>query len=140
MTVTLTIALAMALWKVPHGEDQISGRSTHYAPRLMATVAANRGMDLVGFQDGVALNRAGDLGRKVWLEWSDGTIDGPMLVVDCARRTDAAERERQGYVVEVSAELAGEREFYMLHSVPVVVWFVPPPGVLPGKWPSATAN
>jgi len=123
------ILLAATLWATPTDAQAIDGLATYYAPRLMQTVAANRGMDLTHYAGGVALNRAGDLGRTVWLEHK-GVITGPYLVVDCARRGEHFEsRERkdhgdnkdQALVVEVRYRLA--REWRMAGPVPVKVWF-----------------
>lgn len=121
------LALAtLALWTVPTSEDVVQGRATYYADGLMEQVAANRGLSLSGYRGGVALNRAGDRGRQVWLEWSDGTVAGPYLVVDCAERRHMGERERQGLVVEVDAQTARLRGFYGVGPVAVQVWFVEP--------------
>ena len=127
--------LAAAVWQVPTGELSVEGKATHYGPGLMGEVARNRGVSLDGFAGGVALNRAGDLGRKVWLEWDpstssgrgEGLVDGPFLVVDCAGRgQDYVRRERQGYVVEVSERVALARGFAWVGPVGVRVWFVDP--------------
>ena len=115
------LLLAATLWATPTDADVIDGMATYYAPRLMQTVADNRGMDLTYYAGGVALNRAGDLGRTVWLE-RDGRVLGPMLVVDCARRgKHFDDRESRGYVLEVSYRQA--REWRMAGPVPVRVWF-----------------
>lgn len=120
------LLLAATLWATPTDAQAIDGLATYYAPRLMERVAANRGMDLTHYAGGVALNRAGDLGRTVWLEHK-GAITGPYLVVDCARRGEHFEsRERkdhdgQALIVEVRYRLA--REWRMVGPVPVRVWF-----------------
>ena len=123
-----TLAL-LALWATPTEAASIDGLATYYAPRLMQTVADNRGMDLTHYAGGVALNRAGDLGRTVWIEHK-GEITGPYLVVDCARRDvhfESRERKDHGddgdkaLIVEVDYRLA--REWRMAGPVPVKVWF-----------------
>jgi hypothetical protein len=120
----LMLGLAsLALWTIPTADDSLDGRATYYAEGMMEQVAANRGLDLRGYKGGVALNRAGDLRRTVWLQWADGAVEGPFLVVDCASRRDFPERERQGYVVEVDAQTARRRVFYDGKPAAVTVWF-----------------
>jgi len=53
----------------------------------------------------VALLRAGDIGRKVWLEPPNGERVGPFLVIDCARREDVAALVSRNWVVDVSYEV-----------------------------------
>ena len=121
------VVLASALWGVPTGEVMVRGKATHYAAGRMQEVVENRGVVLAGYAGGVALNRAGDVGRSVWLEWEDGDVSGPFLVVDCARRgADYVERVRRGYVVEVDAGVARARGFAGWGPVGVKVWFVDP--------------
>lgn len=117
----------------------LTGLATYYAPGVMEEVAINRHLDLDGYVAAVALNRAGDLERVVWLEWADGEVFGPYLVVDCARRGEHFEaRERQGYVVEVPAGVARLRGFYGVGPEPVTVWFRDPHAVYSiGKVPRA---
>ena len=70
-----------------------TGLATYYAPGMMEYVAGYRQTqgqlpacpECVGT---VALLRAGDIGRKVWLQQADGERVGPFLVIDCARRQD----------------------------------------------------
>lgn len=123
MALIATVALLTG-WNTPTPADAIHGYSTYYADGLMDRVISNRGL---GYGDGIALNRAGDLGRVVWLEWGDGPIDGPLNVVDCAQAVHYETRERLGRVVEVSAELARERGFYKVGPAPVTVWLIEPP-------------
>ncbi len=122
-----------ALWSIPTSDDSVAGRATYYADGLMEQVAENRGRSLTGYVGGIALNRAGDLGRIVWLEWPDPkhgwlqtTIEGPFLNVDCSQRRHFAERERRRLVVEVDAQTAQRRGFYEIAPAPVRVWFVNP--------------
>ena len=120
-----TLAL-LALWAQPTEAASIAGLTTYYSPGVMQTTADNRGMDLTHYAGGVALNRAGDLGRTVWLE-HEGEISGPYLVVDCARRGVHFEsRERKdkngmALIAEVDYRLA--RTWHMAGPVPVKVWF-----------------
>lgn len=128
-TIAAVLAIQTTLWSVPTSDVTISGFATYYAPGLVRQVANTRGIDLVGFADGVVLNRAGDLARTVWLEWADGTVDGPLRVIDCAQRgKHFLEREtrKPPLVVEVSANLAKRRGFYGKGPVPVRVWFQDP--------------
>ncbi len=123
------IAAAILAWGQPTPGDYIAVTdkptvATYMNPGIMQQVIANRGLDWL---DGVALNRAGDLGRTVWLMWDTGETDGPLPVVDCAQEGHFGKRERQGRVVEVSAELARERGFFGVGPVGVTVWLVPPP-------------
>lgn len=119
------LALVPALWTVPTAEPSIQGYATYYAPGVMEQVAAYRGYDLSNYAGGVALNRAADLGRQVVILWQDGTVSGPYLVVDCARRDHCDTRESQNYVIEVDAQTAQEHSFYNSSPVPVTVWFLP---------------
>ena len=128
------IAAAILAWGQPTPGDYIAMTdkptvATYMNPGIMQQVIANRGLDWL---DGVALNRKGDLGLWVWLQWDlDGTITGPLPVVDCAQEGHFEKRERQGRVVEVSAELARERGFFGVGPVGVTVWFTKPP---PTRW------
>ena len=87
-----------------------TGLATYYAPGMMEYVAGYRQTqgqlpacpECVGT---VALLRAGDIGRKVWLQASDGERVGPFLVIDCARRQDVAPLVARGWAVDVSYEL-----------------------------------
>ena len=126
MTELITTAFLLA-WNAPTTTIYQNGLATYYAPGLMEQVAENRELSLEGYEGGVALNRAGDLNRSVWLDWGDGEIAGPYLVVDCAQRDHFVERERQGRIVEVSAEVAQAHGFFEVGPVDVGVWFVEPP-------------
>jgi hypothetical protein len=53
----------------------------------------------------VALLRAGDIGRKVWLQPPGGEKIGPFLVIDCARQVDVWPLVDRNWVVDVSYEL-----------------------------------
>ena len=124
--VSSIVCLLPALWTIPTADPTIAGRATHYSPGLMETVAANRGISLEGHAGGVALNRAGDLRRTVWLEWRDGSIEGPFLVVDCAQRDHFAAREDTRLIVEVDYQTADARGFAGIAPVSVTVHFLPP--------------
>lgn len=62
------------------------GGIAFYAAGVMEKVAANKGYDLSGVKDGVALESCGMVGNKIWLNF-DGIIDGPYLVIDCGARS-----------------------------------------------------
>ena len=73
------------------------------------------------------LFRSPGRGDNWCMTWAaDGSIVGPLPVVDCAQKAHYAKRERQGRVVEVSARVAKERGFYGVGPVPVMVWFEKP--------------
>lgn len=118
------IAAAILTCGTPTPGDVIHGKATYMNPGRMQEVIANREL---GWSTGIALNREGDLFRWVYLEWPDGTIDGPLISVDCAQAAYYETRERQGRVVEVSAELARERGFFGIGPEPVTVWLIKPP-------------
>lgn len=87
-----------------------TGLATFYAPGMMEHVLAVRAShgqilrcdECVGT---VALLRAGDIGRKVWLQPPGGEMVGPFLVIDCAQREDVALLVARNWVVDVSYEL-----------------------------------
>jgi len=87
-----------------------TGLATFYAPGMMEHVLDVRDgygqmlrcPECVGT---VALLRAGDIGRKVWLQPPDGEKIGPFLVIDCARQVDVWPLVDRNWVVDVSYEL-----------------------------------
>lgn len=105
-------------WLSPTEASSIDGTACYYDPGLMEMVARNRGVSLHGFVGGVALDRAGDRGRSVWLQWEKGNIEGPFLSVDCAKRKHVG-----GCVVEVDASVAKRHGFFGVNRVPVRVYF-----------------
>ncbi|OIO94217.1 MAG: hypothetical protein AUK03_07000 [Anaerolineae bacterium CG2_30_64_16] len=87
-----------------------TGVATFYADGLMAYVEGyrrERGQvaDCPECVGAVALLRAGDIGRKVWLQPPGGEPVGPFLVVDCARSEDVAPLLARNWVVDVSYEV-----------------------------------
>jgi len=101
-------ALVPGYWEqtpLPH-----TGLATFYAAGMMEhvlDVRAAHGQMLrcdacVGT---VALLRAGDIGRRVWLQPPGGEPVGPFLVIDCARREDIPMLVARGWAVDVSYEL-----------------------------------
>ena len=86
------------------------GVATYYAPGVMEWVRNYRREqgeiadcpDCVG---AVALLRAGDIGRKVWLQPPGGELAGPFIVVDCARDTDIPALLDRNWAVDVGYDL-----------------------------------
>ncbi len=87
-----------------------TGLATFYAAGMMEHVLAVRAAhgqilrcdECVGT---VALLRAGDIGRKVWLQPPGGEKVGPFLVIDCAQRDDVPMLVSRNWVVDVSYEV-----------------------------------
>ena len=87
-----------------------TGLATFYAPGMMEHVLDVRDgygqmlrcPECVGT---VALLRAGDIGRKVWLQPPGGEKIGPFLVIDCARQEDVWPLVSRNWVVDVSYEM-----------------------------------
>src|SRR5690606_6463189 len=77
----------------------------------------------------VALLRAGDLNRRVWLQWADGIIEGPYLVVDVAARQHIAHLLARNWVVDVDYRTAMRRG--IVNPVPVTVLAAPSDGIQP---------
>lgn len=132
---TMLAAGPAAGWETSTPISSLDGEATYYASGVMATVAANRGLvaepgefpawlETQGYVGAVALNRAGDLGRQVWLQGPAGLVEGPFLVIDCAHPDLWLDREQRGRVVEVDWETA--RRWQMRGPVVVQVFFLPP--------------
>ena len=126
------LALAASLMSPVAADPLVVGRATYYNPPWMQEAYANRlawGQvepcpECVGM---VALLDPEYIGRHVWLQRPGMDPEGPFLVVDCAQRDHFVERERQGRIVEVSAEVAQAHGFFEVGPVDVGVWFVEPP-------------
>ena len=105
MTTLLAAAILLTQaadeWQAPTPEPVISGDASYYSAGLMDVVAHNRGLELQGYAGGVAMMRAGDIGRDVWL-MVRGEWHGPYLVVDCAQRLHYDGLVDRGRVVELS--------------------------------------
>ena len=101
----------------------------YYNPGIMPEVLSYRLQlkqvevcgDCVGY---VALLRAGDLNRKVWLQWDDGTVEGPFLVIDVAARHHVPSLLARSWVVDVDYPTAMRRG--MNQPIPVTVLAAPP--------------
>jgi hypothetical protein len=106
----------------------VSGKAMYYNPGIMQAVYSYRlrlGQiqpcgECVGF---VALLRSGDLGRRVWLRWADGTVEGPFLVIDVAARHHIKLLLSRGWAVDVDYATALRRG--MFGPVPVTILAAP---------------
>lgn len=114
----------------------IQGLATYYNPGVMEYVQSYR----LGAGDidpcpecvgSVALLRAGDIGRKVWLQPPGGDPVGPFLVVDCARRTDVLPLLQRNWVVDVSFEVG--QYWGMNRPLDNVIVFEDPADAAPGR-------
>jgi hypothetical protein len=86
------------------------GIATYYAPGKMDWVWGYRQRlgqvpDCPECVGAVALLRAGDIGRKIWLQPPNGELTGPFLVVDCAHTEDVGPLLERNWVVDISYEL-----------------------------------
>lgn len=107
----------------------VSGLAMFYNPNVMQEVLSNRlamgQVSLCGECVGtVALLRAGDLNRRVWLQWADGTVEGPFLVADVAATQHVEMLLARNWVVDVDNSTAVRRK--MAGPVWVTVWGAPP--------------
>ena len=127
-------------WREPTEATRLQGLATYMAPGVMELAAENTGRSLDGVIGGVALNRAGDIGRLVWIERA-GRYYGPLRVVDCAQAGPHYEaREALGRVVEVDFQLAAEWGTLEIGPTPVTVWLVEPPIGAQNRWPPRIRN
>ena len=84
----------------------------YYAPYVMDRVVNYRERvtnlevctDCIGR---VALLRAGDIGRRVWIQAGDGAVEGPYYVTDVAARHDIPALLRRGQCRESSPRPRG---------------------------------
>lgn len=122
-----TMLLLLLPWDEPTPGIFIEGKASFYNIRRMDEVAYNRDMELGDHAGFVAMNRAGDLGRSVWIEYNGVIYGGEygFLSIDCAQEgAHYEERERRGLVIEVSWEQA--QAWKMVKPMPVKVYFVRP--------------
>jgi hypothetical protein len=114
----------------------IQGLATYYNPGIMEYVHEYRlrAGDIDACPDcvgSVALLRAGDIGRKVWLQPPGGDPIGPFLVVDCARRQDVLPLLQRNWAVDVSFEVG---QFWgMNRPLDGVIVFEDPADAVPGR-------
>ena len=114
-------------WQEPTPPDTVdTGLATYYAPGLMDQVRQNRDITLPPGATCVALNRAGDLERTVWLERGGRVYQA--VSCDCAQADHYDERLEQDRIVEVPYDLA--LSWKMDGPEPVRVYYYPPLEVL----------
>ena len=107
----------------------ITGYAMYYNPNIMQEVLRYR-LDLGQVSQcaecvgNVALLRAGDLNRRVWLQWADGVVEGPFLVVDAAAQHHVTLLLNRNWVIDVDNRTAVRRG--MAGPVMVTVWGSPP--------------
>ena len=112
------------------------GLATYYNPGVMEEVLNYR----LAAQDidpcpecvgTVALLRAGDIGRRVWLQPPGADPVGPFLVVDCSRRQDFQPLLDRNWVVDVSFEVG--QYWGMNRPLEDVIVFEDPADLVPGR-------
>jgi hypothetical protein len=107
----------------------ITGLAMFYSPRVMDGVVSyrlrNGNVDAcpecVGY---VALLRAGDINRRVWIKFPDNTYEGPFQVTDVAARGDIPGLLRRSWAIDVDWPTA--RRWGMNGPVPVTILDQPP--------------
>ena len=105
------------------------GLAMYYAPYVMDRVVNYRERvtnlaectECIGR---VALLRAGDIGRRVWIQAGDGAVEGPYYVTDVAARHDIPGLLKRGWVVDVDWETG--QHWQMRGPIPVTVYAEPP--------------
>jgi hypothetical protein len=107
----------------------VTGLAMFYNPEVMQEVLSNRlamgHVSVCGECIGhVALLRAGDLNRRVWLQWADGVVEGPFLVADVAAPHHIAQLLARNWVVDVDYLTAVRRG--ITSPMPVTVLAAPP--------------
>jgi hypothetical protein len=117
VTSTANPASRLTHWtqlKPPYSEPTplpVSGLAMYYAPNVMDSVAAYRERvnkieqceECIGQ---VALLRAGDIGRQVWIQVGDQAVEGPFQVLDVAGRHHIPDLLRRNWVVDVDYDTA----------------------------------
>jgi hypothetical protein len=92
----------------------VAGMAMYYNAGVIQEVVSNRLAmghisvcnECIGY---VALLRAGDLNRRVWLQWDDGSVEGPFLVVDVPAAQHIAHLLARNWVVDVDNGTAVRR-------------------------------
>ena len=107
----------------------VSGLAMYYAPNVMENVAQYRlRVDKIeGCEEcvgSVALLRAGDLDRKVWIQQEGGEVEGPFQVLDVAARHHIPSLLARNWVVDVDYDTA--MRWGMRGPVPVTILGEPP--------------
>jgi hypothetical protein len=121
----LVVLVALTSWLSPTVESNIVGDIAFYSEGLMGDVVDNRGMNLEGYADGVALMSCGDLGREVWLELPQVPLVGPLLVADCSQEAHYEMNVERGRVADLSWSLWEELDLPM-DLVSATIWFEKP--------------
>ena len=107
----------------------LTGYAMYYNPGVMEPVVQYRYRtkeidvcaDCVGH---VALLRAGDINRRVWVQLADGSVEGPFQVVDVAARHDIPQLLQRGWAVDVDYETA--QRWGLNRPKPVTILSEPP--------------
>lgn len=107
----------------------VSGLAMYYAPNVMENVAQYRLRvnNIEGCEEcvgSVALLRAGDLDRKVWIQQEGGEVEGPFQVLDVAARHHIPSLLARNWVVDVDYDTA--MRWGMRGPVPVTILDEPP--------------
>ena len=107
----------------------VYGKAMYYNPGVMETVLENRlksnvvghCFECVGY---VAMLRAGDLNRRVWIQLTDSTVEGPFHVIDAADQKHVYMLQDKSWVVDVDYETA--MRWKMAGPIHVTLWDEPP--------------
>lgn len=110
----------------------VEGKAMYYNPGIMQRVIAYRlnlhqidvCVDCIGY---VALLRAGDINRKIWLQVNADTVEGPFLVTDAAARHHIPRLLRIGWGVDVDWQTA---ERWQMKMPMVTILDTPPEGMI----------
>jgi hypothetical protein len=107
-----------------------SGDGAFYAPEVFDRVAdynIGRGKlqpcaQCIGY---VALMDADQMGRLVYIEWPDGSVDGPYLVADTAEEKHRANLIARGRAAEYDFHTAERKRHLgaLAGPIPVSVWY-----------------
>lgn len=115
----------VAEWWAPTPTGVVFGDAAYYGRGYdMAEIADRRGLSLEGLAGGVALMRAGDLGRVVWL-YVRGRWRGPFRAVDCSQRLHYAGNVARGRAVDLAWDTWANLGLWA-GPWPVVIRFGPP--------------
>lgn len=104
------------------------GHAMYYNPGVMREVIAYRlktsritpCVECIGY---IAMLRAGDLNRRVWLQLDESTFEGPYLVTDVAAAQHVGQLLEKGWAVDVDYRTARRWNMKMPY---VTVWEDPP--------------
>lgn len=105
------------------------GKAMFYNPGVMETVLENRlesGVinhchECIGY---VAMLRAGDLNRRIWIQLPDSTVEGPFQVIDAADQKHVHMLLNKMWVIDVDYETA--MRWKMAGPRLVTLWDEPP--------------